>query len=113
MQGDCFELHDHIGEPTGLFAAGGGLDEVQQGRPAHEAVERRVGLVKNGPQMLVRVFVPPMAAAPRARCAVASSGPPFRASSARSGSARKDSMSASVPRNAVARAPISSPVSPY
>src|SRR6266849_7025392 len=61
MQADCFELHDDIGEPTGLFAAGGGLDEVQQGRPAHEAVERRVGLVKNGPQVLVRVLVPPFA----------------------------------------------------
>src|SRR5207245_136364 len=57
----CFELHDHIGEPAGLSAAGGGFDEVQQGRPAHEAMERRVGLVKNGPQVLVRVLVPPIA----------------------------------------------------
>src|SRR5260370_27633757 len=61
MQADSFELHDHIGEPTGLTAGGGGFDEVKQSRPAHEAVERRVGLVKNGPQVAVRVLVPPVA----------------------------------------------------
>src|SRR6266478_6467690 len=61
MHGDCFEVRDHVGEPAVLPAAGGGFDEVQQSRPAHETVERRVGLVENGPQVLERVLVPPTA----------------------------------------------------
>src|SRR5438552_13613214 len=112
MQGDCFEVRDHVGEPADLSAAGGGFDEIQQSRPAHEAVEHRVRLVENGPQVLERVLVPPIADCCGAPGKVRGreQWSPFMASNARSGSARTDSMSGSVPRNAVARAPTSSAV---
>src|SRR6266568_7190541 len=61
MPGDRFEVRDHVSEVARLSAASGGFDQVQQGRPAHEAMERRVALVENGPQVLESVPVPPIA----------------------------------------------------
>src|SRR5260370_8100183 len=61
MRGEGFDLRDTIGEQAGLPAAGRSFDQVKHSRPAHEAVERRVGLVKNGPQVVVRVLVPSIA----------------------------------------------------
>lgn len=61
MRGDGFEVRYHVDEPAGLAAAGGGFDEVQQSRPAHEAVEGRVGLVENRPQVLECLLVAPIA----------------------------------------------------
>src|SRR5690349_9246379 len=115
MHGDCFELHHHVREPAGLSAAGGGFDEVQQGRPAHEAMERGAGLIENGPQVLERVLVPAIADGRSAAGKVRrrEQGSALHGKQRPLWLSRADSMSASFPRKAVTRAPTSCPVSPY
>ena len=92
-----------------------GLDEVQHGRPAHEAVKCRVALVEHRPERAECVVVPSLAREPprhgrgaRGRAAARPSSPSALARVP--GASHRGRLS--LPRSAAASAPTSCPVSP-
>ena len=61
VAGDLLQLAGDLRDPGGVLAATAGLDEVEHGRPAHEAVKRRVVLVEHRPERAECLVVPSLA----------------------------------------------------
>src|ERR1700733_2556537 len=57
MSRDLLQLADHLFDESDVLAVTPSLDQVEDSRPAHEPMKRRVALVKDAPQMMERVIV--------------------------------------------------------